>query len=221
VTGQYEVIFWGATGHSKVLRECLKHSGGQLVALFDNNENLSSPFADVPLYFGKQGFQQWLNSQGPSKKNICFLVAIGGDKGKDRVEIQGYLESYNLISIVAKHNRAFVADGTHIGLGTQILAKASVCANAVIGRGCIINTGAIVDHDCILEDGVHICPGAALAGCVHVGQYAMIGTGAVILPRIKIGEMSIVGAGSVVTKDVPPRAVVVGNPARVIREIAN
>jgi sugar O-acyltransferase (sialic acid O-acetyltransferase NeuD family) len=221
MTLQYEVIFWGATGHSKVLRECLKSLGGQLLALFDNNKNLSSPFRDIPLYFGKQGFQEWLKSQEQFKQNICFLVAIGGDKGKDRVEIQEYLESYKLIAIVAKHNRAFVADNTQIGLGSQILANASVCANTVIGRGCIINTGAIVDHECILEDGVHICPGAILAGCVHVSQYAMIGTGAIILPRIKIGAMSIVGAGSVVTKDVPPRVVVVGNPARVIREIAN
>ena len=218
---QYEVIFWGATGHSKVLRECLKHSGGKLLALFDNNESLISPFTDVPLYFGKQGFQAWLKKQDKSKQNACFLVAIGGDKGKDRVEIQEYLEYYNLIAIIVKHNTAFVADDVEIGLGSQILANASVCANAIVGRGCIVNTGAIVDHECILEDGVHICPGATLAGCVHVGQYAMIGTGAVILPRIKIGAMSIVGAGSVVTKDVPPRAVVVGNPARIIREVVN
>lgn len=215
------IIFWGATGHSKVLRECLKHLGGKLLALFDNNESLTSPFADVPLYFGKQGFQKWQKNQEKSTKNVGFLVAIGGDKGKDRVEIQEYLEYYNLIAIIAKHNTAFVADDVEMGLGTQILANSSVCANAVIGRGCIINTGAIVDHECILEDGVHICPGATLAGCVHVGQYAMVGTGAVILPRIKVGTMSIVGAGSVVTKDVPPRVVVVGNPARIIREVAN
>lgn len=217
MTLQYKIIFWGATGHAKVLRECVKHSGGQLLALFDNNESLTSPFADVPLYFGKKGFQEWFKSQEKSKKKIYFLVAIGGHKGKDRLEIQEYLESYKLISIVAKHEKAFVADDVKIGLGSQILASASVCANTVIGRGCIINTGAIVDHECILEDGVHICPGATLAGCVHVGQYAMIGTGAVILPRIKIGAMCTIGAGSVVTKDVPHGAVVVGNPARVIR----
>lgn len=210
-----EMIFWGATGHAKVLRECLQHFGSQLLALFDNNESLISPFPDVPLYIGQQGFHEWLKIKANPRTG--FLVAIGGNKGKDRLEIQEYLESHHLIPGLVQHPKAFVADDVKIGLGSQILASASVCANTVIGRGCIINTGAIVDHECILENGVHICPGATLAGCVHVGRYAMIGTGAVILPRIKIGEMSTVGAGSVVIQNVPPGAVVVGNPARVIR----
>ena len=50
-----------------------------------------------------------------------------------------------------------------------------------------------------------------------VKKGASIGAGAVILPGITIGEYALVGAGAVVTRDVPPRAVVVGNPARVIR----
>jgi acetyltransferase-like isoleucine patch superfamily enzyme len=49
---------------------------------------------------------------------------------------------------------------------------------------------------------------------------ARIGGGAVLLPGIEIGEEAFVGAGAVVLHDVPPRAVVVGNPARQIREVA-
>ena len=48
---------------------------------------------------------------------------------------------------------------------------------------------------------------------------ARIGGGAVLLPGIEIGEEAFVGAGAVVLGDVPPRAVVVGNPARQIREV--
>ena len=55
-----EMVFWGATGQAKVLRECMSGSGLKLVALFDNNERLVSPFADVPLYFGKKGFEDWI-----------------------------------------------------------------------------------------------------------------------------------------------------------------
>jgi len=51
-----------------------------------------------------------------------------------------------------------------------------------------------------------------------VKRRAAIGTGAVILPGVTIGEAATVGAGAVVTKDVPAAAVVVGNPARVIRQ---
>jgi acetyltransferase-like isoleucine patch superfamily enzyme len=49
---------------------------------------------------------------------------------------------------------------------------------------------------------------------------ARVGGGAVLCPAVEIGEEAFVGAGAVVTRDVPPRAVVVGNPARKIREVA-
>jgi acetyltransferase-like isoleucine patch superfamily enzyme len=52
-----------------------------------------------------------------------------------------------------------------------------------------------------------------------VRRGARIGGGAILCPGIEIGEEAFVGAGAVVVKDVPARAVVVGNPARVIREV--
>jgi sugar O-acyltransferase (sialic acid O-acetyltransferase NeuD family) len=211
-----EMIFWGASGLAKVLRECMKDSGMKLVALFDNDENTLSPFTDVPLYFGKKGFEDWILKRGPND-SVGFLVAIGGNKGKDRIEIQEYLESYGLVALNAKHPTAFVADNAKIGSGSQVLANSTVSVEVTIGRSCIINTGAIVNHEGHIADGVHICPGAHLAGGVSVGSYSMIGTGAVILPRITIGQGVTVGAGAVVIKDIPPYTTVVGNPARAIR----
>lgn len=211
-----QMIFWGATGQAKVLRECMKNSGLKLVAIVDNNRDLSSPFTDVPIYFGKTGFEEWMKSQD-NNSSIGFLVAIGGDKGQDRIEIQEYLGAQGLVPLIARHSTAFVADDVRLGGGSQILAQSSIGVGTVIGRGCIINTGATVDHECCLEDGVHICPGAHLAGCIEVGRYSMIGTGAVVLPRITIGEKVIVGAGAVVLENIPSFSVVVGNPARIIR----
>lgn len=212
------IIFWGASGQAKVLRECISYTGIKLIALFDNNEDLVSPFKDVILYPGKRGFERWIRKQN-NHSFINFLVAIGGDKGKDRIEIQEYLESYNITALIAKHQTAFVANSVKIGTGSQILAHASVCVEATIGRGCIINTSAVVEHECFIGDGVHIGPGANLAGCVKIGNYSTVGTGANILPRIEVGEGAIVGAGAVVTKNVPSYAIVVGNPAKVLRRI--
>jgi acetyltransferase-like isoleucine patch superfamily enzyme len=48
---------------------------------------------------------------------------------------------------------------------------------------------------------------------------ARVGGGAILCPGIEIGQEAFVGAGAVVTKDVPPRKVVVGNPARVLRDV--
>ena len=55
---------------------------------------------------------------------------------------------------------------------------------------------------------------------VAIGNRVWIGGGAIILPGVTIGDEAVIGAGSVVTKDVPPRAVVGGNPARLIRSLA-
>ena len=83
----------------------------------------------------------------------------------------------------------------------------------------LVNHGAVVDHECVIGDGVHIAPGATLCGCITVERNVMIGAGSVVLPRVVIGASSVIGAGAVVTKDVPAGTTVVGNPARIIRQI--
>ena len=212
------MIFWGATGQAKVLRECMSHTGIELVALFDRDDSLTSPFSDVPLLHGEDGFESWL-AERAGNPAPGFLVAIGGQLGEVRVRIQEYLESHGLTALLAIHPTAFVAENASIAPGCQILANASVCADARLGRGCIVNTGATVDHECRLGDGVHIAPGAHVAGCVEIERFATVYTGAAVVPRTRIGQGAVVGAGAVVLQDVPSYTVSAGNPARVIEEI--
>jgi sugar O-acyltransferase (sialic acid O-acetyltransferase NeuD family) len=211
-----KIIFWGATGQAKVLRECIRHYDFQLVALFDNNSQLIPPFEGIPLIAGEK-FSTWFLQQDQGSP-VYFLVAIGGDRGRDRFAIQQRLESSGLRPAQVTHPTAFVAETVKIGAGSQVLAHSTVCVDTVIGRACIVNTAAAIDHECILGDGVHVAPGATIAGSVEVKPYAMIGSGAVLLPRVTIGESAIVGAGAVVTRDVPDNSIVVGNPARVQRK---
>ena len=212
-----QIILWGATGQAKVLRECLESQSYKIVAIFDNNADIMSPFQDVHLYHGRAEFENWLKTNHSNK--IGFSVAIGGDRGKDRLEIQKYLTSHNLLPVVAQHSTAFVATGVTIGLGSQILAHATVCVDTTIGESCIINTGASVNHERKIGNGVNNYHRVKMAGCVEVDNYVTIGIGAVILPRIKIGTEAIIGAGAVVIRDVLPRTVVVGNPAKIIRSL--
>lgn len=104
--------------------------------------------------------------------------------------------------------------------GNGVFLNKGVIIGAVadLGNHVIVNRGATLGHDLKLGDYVSIGPGVVTGGNVTVGRGSMIGAGSTILPTIKIGQHAIVGAGSVVTKDVKDFAVVVGNPARKIRE---
>ena len=208
-----EILFWGATGQSRVLHEALQKSA-TLVALVDNRK-LGETHLGVPLLHGEMELDHWL-AQRISNKKLHFAVAVGGARGRDRLMLMDALEHRGLVVHSIIHRTAFVASNAVIGDGAQILAQAAVCSGVQLGRGVIVNTAASVDHDCEIGDGVHVAPGARLAGEIKVGKRAFIGIGAVILPRLTIGDDAIVGAGTVVIRDVPAGTKVVGNPARVL-----
>lgn len=214
-----EIVIWGASGHAKVLLECLRLSTHKVVAFIDNNPQAPSLLPGIPIVHGKKAFEAWLEKRSVHGQ-LGFLVAIGGDKGAARIETHEYLESQSLAPITAIHASAFVAHNSKIGPGSHILAHASVCVEAELGRNCIVNTSASIDHECHLGDGVHVAPGATLTGCVRVERFAMIGAGATVLPRLTIGEGAVVGAGAVVVKNVEANTVVAGNPARKLQRSA-
>ena len=97
-----------------------------------------------------------------------------------------------------------------------------------------IHTQAFIPEFSVLEEGCWIGPNVVLTNAKYplspgvkdqlagpvIRKGAKIGANATLLPGVVIGENALVGAGSVVVRDVPPGAVVVGNPARVIRQIA-
>ncbi len=93
-----------------------------------------------------------------------------------------------------------------------------------IGAYTNIQDGAILHGDpgtpTILEDYV-IVGHRAVIHAAHIGRGALIGIGAVILDGVKVGAGSIIGAGSIVTKDIPPKSLVVGVPARKVRDISD
>ena len=210
-----DVVLWGGTGQARVLREALSRCGSRVVAVFDN-KSIPSPFPEVPIYLGQQGFRAWLASRTETDP-VRACVAIGGTRGSDRLSIQEWLKQQSMQPLTVVHPHAFVATDATMGEGAQILAMSAICSGARLGRAVIVNTSASVEHDCVIGDGVHVGPGAHLAGEVCVDEYAFIGTGAVVLPRIKIGRAAIVGAGAVVVRNVAAGEVVVGNPARVLR----
>jgi sugar O-acyltransferase (sialic acid O-acetyltransferase NeuD family) len=210
-------VLWGSSGHAKVLSDLISLLGGNVVALFDNDPQAITVLPEVPLFIGIDGFLRWRGTE--DSQNIHGLAAIGGERGRDRMNVQKLFREHgiNIGSLVHPHSSVYPSS-TH-GVGSQILAQAVVAADAHMGEACIINHCANVDHECILGDGVHLAPAATLCGCVTLGNNVMIGAGAVVLPRLSIGDDTIVGAGSVVTRNLPSGVVAIGSPAKIIKRI--
>lgn len=212
MTKGQEFIIWGGAGHALVLADIISNKGGIVNSIFDNKE-IKTPIENVPIYYGIKGFYRW-RKENLTKKNIYGFVAIGGNKGFARMEIQKlFCENGVLLSYI-QHPMSFISPSAKIGKGSQLLAFSNVSANVIIGEASILNHHTNIDHECVIGNGVHIAPGATLCGGVEISDNVLIGAGSTILPRIKIGKNVTVGSGSVVTKDIPSNSVVYGNPAK-------
>jgi len=120
------------------------------------------------------------------------------------------------------YSRIEGGDGLHIGHCVHISSFSSIFGggSAEIGDYCGIAQGARLITGSEQQHAVMSAAAPAelrdpMRGKIVIGQYAFIGTNAIVLPNVTLGEGAVVGAGALVKKDVAPWTVVVGNPARV------
>ena len=106
-----------------------------------------------------------------------------------------------------------------IGPGSVLLASVVGTAAVTIGAHVTVMPGAIFTHDDVVEDFTTFGAGARLAGRVHVGQGAYVGSGVLVREDRRIGAWSLVGMGAVVTRDVPDGEIWMGTPARFHRRV--
>jgi len=127
-----------------------------------------------------------------------------------------------------------VRENVSIGRGTIVGRGVTVENFCRIGRYCKLESECYITAYSELEDRVFIAPGVVTSNDNFVGRTAerfkhfkgvtvrrggRVGAGTVLLPGVVVGEDALVAAGSVVTRDVPPRTIVVGSPARPWREV--
>jgi acetyltransferase-like isoleucine patch superfamily enzyme len=124
-----------------------------------------------------------------------------------------------------------ILKGARIGADCNVCAHVLIEGDVIIGNRTTIKSGVQIWDGSVIGDDVFVGPNATFTNDLYprskrypknfqgvtIHDGASIGANATVLPGVTVGKKALVGAGSVVTKDIPAFAVVVGNPARIVR----
>lgn len=197
------MLIYGASGHAKVIIDIINSTGKESINfVLDDDPDLS----EILGYEVWHHFEKFMLSEK-------MILAIGNNR--TRFILSKKIENRFCEPLI--HKTAVVSESSKIKNGTVVMPNAVINASSHIGKHCIINTGAVVEHDVEIGDFVHISPSASITGNVTIEEGTQVGAGAAIIPGIKIGKWVTIGAGAVVIEDIPDFAVVVGNPAKIIK----
>lgn len=164
------MFLYGAGGHAKVIMDILKAEGKLVEALIDDNEGVDELMGVKVLHNVNCGISP-------------LIVSIGNNRIRRSIA-----EKVDAVFGMAVHPSAIVSGSAKVDVGTVVMQGVIIQACVQIGSHCIINTGASIDHECVIDDFVHISPRVTLCGNVHVGEGTWIGAGTVVIPGVKIGN---------------------------------
>ena len=115
------------------------------------------------------------------------------------------------------HPSTVVAPDACIGHNTLVMPNSFISTNVKLGNHCVVLSNSVISHDSVVEDycclGVHV----TISGTVQIEEECFIGSGVNIREGLTIGTKSFIGLGANVLKNVDSKSVVVGNPAKKIR----
>ena len=149
------MILYGASGHAKVIIDILHAMNDEVSELFDDNDSIET--------------LQDIKVSKPRETVEKIIISIGNNAIRKKI-----VESNNYNYGLAIHPTAIISPYAKIGEGTVVMQGGVIQSDVVVGKHCIINTGATVDHECHIEDYVHISPNATLCGNVNVGEESWI-----------------------------------------------
>ena len=214
---EMNIVIWGAGNVGRMVAYILSYQSEVRVRAFldDNADQIGRHLEGVPVVNPEIETLMDLKKESVSHG----IVAIGN--GRQREKLSQRLEEMGFQIYSAIHPSAQVSPPAQVGKGAIVLANANLSFNPVLGNYVFVASSATVAHDSRVDDNVEICAGVVIGARVHIKKNVYIANGVNIVPKnfgsLCVGEDAVIGAGAVVLEDVPPKAVVVGAPARIIR----
>ena len=122
------------------------------------------------------------------------------------------LETINIID-----KTALISDSVKIGTGNFIGKLAVINIGTVIGDNNMVNSKSLIEHHCTIKNHTRIATATVMNGDVVVEDGAYLGSMACCIGQQRLGEFSVIGAGAVVLGDIEPYCTAVGVPAKIIK----
>jgi len=197
--GKIPIVIIGAGGGAKMCIDSLADSiDYQVVALIDDKVEIGTFVLGVPV-IGKLTCIKEL----VAKNYVHFVIAFGVlDKRKNRYELYTDLKKIGCKFPNIIHPRAIVEKSVVLGDGNVVLAGANIGSCVNLGNLNYLNNNSLISHDCILEENIHIAPGAVLASSIKVESHVLIGMNTTIYYGLTIGESSTILNGLTINNNI-------------------
>ncbi len=203
-----KLVIYGTGGLGREVHDIAESMGAwEIVGWLDDGEPSESTVRNLPILGGGD----WLAQNSP----VHVAVAIGSPQVRRRLFAKVKAGGHKIASIISPH--AVIGGEVRLGEGVILMQNAVLTSDVQVGEGAILNAGCIAAHDSRLGDFATMAPLSGLMGYATIQEGVNLGAGAIVMPSVTVGEWSIVGAGAVLKDDVPPNVTVVGVPGRVVK----
>lgn len=206
-------VIIGAGTYGEVYLAYLQEAGVEVVGFLDDDPKYEGKAVrGVPVLGGISALETLKDSDG--------IEAVYCPLGNNvlRVKFLTYARELGYKTPNYIHPSVIISPNVTIGEGVYILLGTTIMPHTVIKDFVMISMGVHVAHHNVLDEGVFLSTGCNFGASIHAHKYSYCGISSTIMTGLhELGEDCLIGAGAVVIRDVEPKAVMAGVPAKVLK----
>lgn len=207
------LLIFPCNGNGIEALDCLDESRFEFIGFIDDNPEKQGKQGKWPVY-GRSILEEMPEAR---------VLAVPGSPLSFRNR-SAHIDSLGIarerfVSII--HPGAHVGRDVQLGVNCLLMAGVVLTSNVRVGDHVCILPNTVIHHDSVVGDLTLIGCNVAIAGGTSIGRNCYIGSGSNFINGIQIGDRTLVGLGSNVLRDVPPDALIAGNPAKPLQSKSN